>query len=162
MGKMKEPGATVSEQKFELDGFLPYRLSVAAEVTSRLISRQYLDRTGLAIAEWRLLAVVGRVGVLSPTTAGTLTKMDKVKISRAAAALIARGLVRQNNDPKDGRGRLLRLTRKGAALHADVEPTAQEIEVALSAGLTKAEWATLHKALGKLSDHVEMILQQAE
>ena len=101
--------------------------------------------------EWRLLAAVGRYGVLSPTVAGERTAMDKVKVSRAAASLMARGLLRQTQDPDDGRGRLLRLTRKGATVYAGVAPTAHAIEAALAPGLTKAEWTTLHRALGKLS-----------
>jgi DNA-binding MarR family transcriptional regulator len=87
--------------------------------------------------------------------------MDKVKVSRAAAGLVSRGLLRQAQDPDDGRGRLLRLTRKGATLYADVAPTAASIEEVLMAGLSRTEWAALHKALGKLSDHAQSILIDA-
>lgn len=108
--------------------------------------------------EWRLLAAVGRYTVLSPTTAGERTAMDKVKVSRAAASLVARGLLRQTQDPDDGRGRLLRLTRKGATAYATVAPVARDIEAELAPGLTKTEWHALHKALGKLSEHAQSIL----
>lgn len=84
--------------------------------------------------------------------------MDKVKVSRAAAGLVARGLLKQSQDPEDGRGRLLRLTRKGATLYATVAPTAQAIENSLSAGLSKAEWSTLQRALGKMMEHAQSIL----
>ena len=87
--------------------------------------------------EWRLLAAVGRYSVLSPTVAGERTSMDKVKVSRAAASLMARGLLRQTQDPDDGRGRLLRLTRKGATVYAGDAPMAQAVEAALAPGLTK-------------------------
>ena len=108
--------------------------------------------------EWRLLAAIGRFGVLSPTAAGERTSMDKVKVSRAAASLVARGLVRQSQDPEDGRGRLLRLTRKGTALYIDVAPTARNIEDTLARGLTKTELNALHKALGKLCEHARSVL----
>ena len=52
-----------------------------------------------------LLAAVGRQGVMSPTEAVDRTAMDKVKVSRAAASLVSRGLLRQSRDPEDGRGR---------------------------------------------------------
>lgn len=87
--------------------------------------------------------------------------MDKVKVSRAAAGLVARGLLRQTPDPEDGRGRLLRLTRKGSTIYTSVTPTARNIEAALAAGLTKAEWNALHKGLGKLSDHARSLLAGA-
>src|ERR1700733_3544594 len=109
---------------FRLEDFLPFRLSVAAESVSHLIARHHLAHSDLAMPEWRLLAAVGRFGVLSPTAAGERTAMDKVKVSRAAAGLVARGLLRQTKDPEDGRGRLLRLTRKGAPVHQGVVPIA--------------------------------------
>ena len=87
--------------------------------------------------------------------------MDKVKVSRAAASLVARGLLRQTQDPEDGRGRLLRLTRKGTTVYTGVAPTARDIEAALASGLTKAEWNALHKALGKLSEHARSVLTEA-
>jgi DNA-binding MarR family transcriptional regulator len=144
--------------EFRLEDFLPYRLSVAAESVSYLISRHHLASTGLSMPEWRLLAAVGRFGVLSPTAAGERTSMDKVKVSRAAASLVARGLLRQAPDPEDGRGRLLRLTRKGLSVYTGVAPTARTIEASLAPGLTKAEWTALHKALGKLNEHARSIL----
>ncbi len=111
--------------------------------------------------EWRLLAAVGRYGVLSPTVAGERTSMDKVKVSRAAASLIARGLMRQTQDPEDGRGRLLRLTRKGSTIYAGIGTTARDIDAALAPALTKAEWTTMHRALAKLSDYARSLLNTA-
>lgn len=144
--------------EFRLEEFLPYRLAVASDGVSRLIARHYLGQSGLGMPEWRLLAAVGRFGVLSPTAAGERTSMDKVKVSRASASLVSRGLLRQAQDPDDGRGRLLRLTRKGATVYAGVKPTAQEIEAMLAAGLTKAEWNALQKALTKLVEHTQAIM----
>ncbi len=137
---------------------MPYRLSVAAEVVSRLVATRHLAKADLSMSEWRLLASVGRFGVLSPTAAGERTAMDKVKVSRAALSLVARGLLRQAQDPEDGRGRLLRLTRKGSASYATVAPTARSIEAALTAGLTKSEVSVLYKALNKLRDHAQSLL----
>jgi DNA-binding MarR family transcriptional regulator len=149
-------------EEFRLEDFLPFRLAVAADGVTRLIARHHLDQSGLGMPEWRLLAAIGRFGVLSPTAAGDRTSMDKVKVSRAAASLVARGLLRQTQDPADGRGKLLRLTRKGNTLYAGVAPMAREIEAALSAGLTKAEWTSLNKALGKLHEHTAGLLTKAD
>jgi len=145
-------------EEFRLEEFLPFRLAVASEGVSRVIGRHYLGRSGLVMPEWRLLAAVGRFGVLSPTAAGERTSMDKVKVSRAAASLVARGLLRQSPDPEDGRGCLLRLTRKGATTYAGIKPMAREIETILAAGLSKAEWSTLQKALLKLVEHTRTIM----
>jgi DNA-binding MarR family transcriptional regulator len=140
---------------FRLEDFLPYRLSVAANRVSRLFARRYFEAFGLSIPEWRVLAVVGRFDTLSPSTVSEWTAMDKVKVSRAAASLVARGLVRQTQDPRDGRGRLLRLTRRGMAVHEGMVPLACELEGQLAAGMSRTEWSALLKALDKLSAHVK-------
>lgn len=158
---MREPAQqTLKDQadEFRLEEFLPYRLSVASDGVSRMIARRHLGQSGLGMPEWRLLAVVGRHGVLSPTEAGDRTAMDKVKVSRAAASLVGRGLLRQTRDPDDGRGRLMRLTRKGSSLYAGIAPTGQQIEQTLSSCMTRTEWVALQKALAKLIDHTRGLL----
>jgi DNA-binding MarR family transcriptional regulator len=142
---------------FRLEEFLPYRLSVASNRVSRLFARRYSEAFGLTIPEWRVLAVIGRFGTLSPSAVGEWTAMDKVKVSRAAASLASRGLLRQSQDPSDGRGRLLRLTRKGTNVHGGVVPLARALEGTLAEGLTKTEWAALNRALVKINEHVQRI-----
>lgn len=159
--RMRTSVQTAGEDRpdtFRLEEFLPYRLSVAADSVSRMIARLHLGETGLGMPEWRLLAAVGRHGVLSPTLAGEQTSMDKVKVSRAAASLAGRGLLRQSQDPNDGRGRLLRLTRKGATVYANIAPMAEEIDQAISSCLTRSERTVLQKALVKLIEHTSGLL----
>jgi DNA-binding MarR family transcriptional regulator len=148
--RSKEPA-----EMFRLEDFLPYRLAVASSQVSRLFTRSYAENFGLTIPEWRVLAIVGRHETLSPSAVGELTAMDKVKVSRAAASLVSRGLLKQSQDPSDGRGRLLRLTRKGSSLHDKVVPEARALEQALAEGLSRAEWQALSKALAKLNAHAE-------
>ncbi len=158
MKELAKGDANGSAEMFVLEEFLPHRLSVASDGVCRLVTRHYLEQVGLAIPEWRLLAAVGRYGVLSPTAAGERTSMDKVKISRAAAGLVDRGLLKQSQDPDDGRGRLLRLTRKGAAIYNGIPAMAQRIEKMIATGLTAAEWGALNKTLKKLIDHTRTVL----
>jgi DNA-binding MarR family transcriptional regulator len=142
---------------FRLEDFLPYRLSVTSNRVSRLFAHRYSEAYGISIPEWRVIAVVGEFGTLSPSAVGEYTAMDKVKVSRAAASLVARGLLKQALDPDDGRGRLLSLTRKGATVYQGVVPLARELEAGLAEGLSRAEWAALQKALIRLNAHVQDI-----
>jgi DNA-binding MarR family transcriptional regulator len=155
--KMEMSSADVETASFQLDDFLPYRLSVAANRVSRMFSRRFAEAFGLSIPEWRVLATLGLVGNASPSSVGEMAAMDKVKVSRAAASLVARGLVRQTQDPDDGRARVLRLTRKGTTSYHNAVPLAREMETEIAAGLSKAEWASLHKALNRLLQHVEAL-----
>jgi DNA-binding MarR family transcriptional regulator len=142
---------------FRLEDFLPYQLSVAANRVSRLFARRYSGAYGLTIPEWRVLATIARFGIVSPTAVGEWTAMDKVKVSRAAAGLVAHGLIRQSPDPNDGRGRLLHLTRKGETVHRAVVPMAKSLEAALAEAVGRAQWAALCKALVRLNAHVQSI-----
>ena len=142
---------------FKLEDFLPFRLSVAASSVARLLARRLTDAYGISIAEWRVLSMVGRYGTLSPSVVGERTAMDKVKVSRAAASLVARGMIKQTQDPTDGRGRLLRLTRKGANVHSGSIPLTRSLESELANGFSRSEWAALQKALARLGAHVQAI-----
>jgi DNA-binding MarR family transcriptional regulator len=156
---MPTPGVApaLAPGDFRLEDFLPYQLSVAANRVSRLFARRYSGVYGLTIPEWRVLATVGRFGTVSPTAVGDWTAMDKVKVSRAAAALVARGLIRQSPDPMDGRGRLLSMTRKGGTVHRAVVPLARALEASLAEGLGRSQCAALSKALVRLNAHVQSI-----
>jgi DNA-binding MarR family transcriptional regulator len=145
--------ADLAVEGFRLEDFLPYRLSVAANCVSRLFTQRYAQTFGLSIPEWRLIAVVGRYITLSPSAVGDATAMDKVKVSRASAGLVARGLLKQAPDPRDGRGRLLSLTRKGVTVYQGMVPLARALEASLSQGLGRTEWAALQKSLRRLNEH---------
>lgn len=142
---------------FRLDDFLPYQLSMASSRVARLFSRAFERRFEVSIPEWRLVAVVGRHGTLSPSAVGELTGMDKVKVSRAAANLTARGLVKQAADPNDGRARRLSLTRRGTSVYQGLIPLARELEASVAAGLSDPEWARLRKTLTKLNEHMRAL-----
>jgi DNA-binding MarR family transcriptional regulator len=154
-GRKRREAQAENGEAFRLEDFLPYRLSVAANRVSRLFARRYSEAYGLGIPEWRVLALVGRFGTLSPSGVGEWSAMDKVKVSRAAGSLVARGLLRQTPDPEDGRGRLLRLTRRGEAVYDGMVPLACELEGQLAEGLSRTEWSVLLKALDKLSAHAK-------
>ena len=148
------PAPDLPPEVFLLEAFLPYELSVAANRISRLFARRYSEAFGLSIAQWRVLAVVGRHGTLSPGQVAEATEMDKVKVSRAAAMLVEQGLLSQAADPQDGRARTLRLTERGGEVHRGIVPLARALEAQVAAGMAEEEWAALRPALRRLSRHV--------
>ena len=141
---------------FRLADFLPYRLAVATASISRVFIESYGASHNLTIPEWRTLAVVAQFGTLSPTAVGQHTAMDKVKVSRAAQSLIAKGMLRQAKDPNDGRGRTLRLTRKGETAYARVVPIANKIQAKVFDDLTRADKAALDRVLRKITSRLEV------
>ena len=137
-------------ERLVLDDYLPYRLSVASNAVSRLISRAYEDRFGLSIPQWRLIAVLAQDGALTPGAIVARTAMDKVTVSRAAQGLIKRRLVARLAHEADGRSHHLSLTAEGMRLHGDVAPLALAYEAAVLSGLAPGEVTTLKLLLTRL------------
>jgi DNA-binding MarR family transcriptional regulator len=134
----------------KLDQFIPYRLSVASNAVSTRIAQSYRKRFGLKIAEWRLIAILAESERLTPHALCEATRMDKISVSRAAAALIERGLVEASDNPGDGRSHILSLTEDGCSLYAEIAPTALAMETELLARFTDDERVLLDALLRRI------------
>lgn len=133
-----------------LDQFLPYRLSIASNRVSGAIASAYQALFGLRIPEWRLVAVLAEGEGATQQALGLATRMDKVTVSRAAAALVERGLVERRPNPSDQRSHMLTLSATGRALYDEIAPKALELEARIFAGFSTAERATFRAMLDRL------------
>lgn len=136
--------------RLKLDDYLPYRLSVASNAVSRRVARAYEARFGLKIPEWRLVAVLADDGDMTQLELVSRTAMDKVTVSRAAQALVKRGLAAQRRDPHDRRARRLALTAEGRSLHAEVAPAALALERELLTCFSADEVAAFKSLLERI------------
>ena len=96
-------GTTAGEamEPLKLEEFLPYRFSILAKRLSDTLAREYADRFGLTIPEWRVMAVLGHDGDLSASGICDRTLMDKVTVSRAVARLVEQGRLASRVDAAD-------------------------------------------------------------
>ncbi len=134
----------------KLDEFLPYRLSIASNAVSDAVATAYRTLFGLRIPEWRLVAVLAEGGAMSQQALCGRTRMDKVTVSRAAIALVDRGLVGRAANPGDQRSHLLTLSGEGKALYAEVAPKAIELERRIFAAFSDVERRQLGEMLARL------------
>jgi len=128
-----------SSARLVLDDSIPYRLSVTSNLVSDSIARAYESLFGLTIPEWRLIAVIAETGGITQQAIGARTLMDKVTVSRAAIALVGRGLLARQGNPDDRRSHLLDLTDAGRDLYAAVAPKALDLESRIFAAFAPAE-----------------------
>jgi DNA-binding MarR family transcriptional regulator len=140
-----------------LDGYLPYRLSVASNAVSRLIARAYEDRFGLTIPQWRLIAVLAEDGPLTQQAIGTRTVMDKVTVSRATQGLVKRRLVERAPHDADGRSHHLALSKAGERLYSEISPVALEYEARLLQQFDPAAVEELKRVLLLLERAAEVL-----
>ncbi len=144
------PAVDNPADELALERFLPYRLSILAQTVSGALSKQYGERFGLSVPQWRVMAVLGRFAPLSANQVCERTVMDKVAVSRAVATLLQRGLIERAIDDKDRRRSALRLSKKGREIHHQIVPLALDYERRLLAGLNQQEQTALSVALDKL------------
>ena len=139
---------------FDLYGFTPYRLAVAAKYTSEQLARQYRDRFGISIPEWRVLVHLAHSGKTSVRDIEARVAMEKYEVSRAAKRLREAGLIERKENPEDRRLIILSLTADGQKMMAELLPMA------------KAHQAELEKRLGdafkQLEAGLEALLNEAK
>lgn len=149
------PTAPSDAAEFDLESFLPYLLSVASNRVSRLFAGRYSAAFGLSIPEWRVLAVIGQANARGsrPTASEIVQRsgMDKAKVSRAVASLLARRLIERGVGGADRRQQPLALSAAGRAVHAGVVPLARTLEAELLDGLAAEDRARLRDALARLA-----------
>ena len=144
-----------------LDAFVPYRLSIASNTVSDMIASAYRALFGLTIPEWRLGAILAEHDSISQFGLGAATRMDKVTVSRAAIALVDRGLVKRAPNPDDKRSHLLSLSAEGRSLYDQVAPKALALEDELLAGFERKEVAHFLAMLQRLQDAAQRLSQSA-
>jgi DNA-binding MarR family transcriptional regulator len=141
----------VNSPVIDLERFLPYRLSVLANVLSSAIAAAYEDRFGLSIPEWRVIAVLTRYPGLSAREVAAQTRMDAVAVSRAVNRLLKAGRLRRAVAADDRRRSVLHVSGAGAAVYREVAPLALEYERALLAALNPEARAALDLVLCQLT-----------
>jgi len=142
----------------DLEHFLPYRLSVLSNRISETISGYYRQRFGLAVTEWRTMAVLGRYPELSAGEVAERTAMDKVAVSRAVARLLQRGFLQRDTHGDDRRRSVLALSEVGYAVYDQVAPMTLACEQQLLSALDADERAQLEALLDKLGNGVGLMV----
>ena len=137
-------------QVLELETFLPYRLSVLAQFVSQSLHDLYAGPFGLSVAQWRVMAALGRFAPLTASEVGQRIVLDKVAVSRAVAGLMKRGLVERFTDRRDRRRASLKLSRSGKTMHAHIVPLVLHYQARVYDELNAEE----RKAFDTLSDRL--------
>ena len=76
---------------------LPYRLLLLARMVDRQSARE-LQKFGLTLAEWRVLAFIGVTGPASASQIGKCCQIVRAEISRAVGSLQGKGLIERRPD----------------------------------------------------------------
>ncbi len=154
---MRNSPARKAETPLDLDRFMPYRLSVLSNRVSSAIAKEYSERFGLTVPEWRVMAVLGGAPDLSARDVAERTAMDKVQVSRALDSLTRARRVARTPDPRDGRIARLALTAKGRAIYDEVVPLALHLEEVFLSALKPEERRSFDALMAKLARQAHLL-----
>ena len=93
-----------------LERTFTYRLHKLSKLTERLTQRGFEQESGLPAHEARCLTAIGSYAPLSVVDLAQCANLDKAQASRAAQALMQKGLVSKKVSPHDKRVLVLNLT----------------------------------------------------
>ncbi|WP_299674172.1 MarR family transcriptional regulator [uncultured Roseobacter sp.] len=137
---------------FDLERYLPYRLTVIASQLSADLATHYKTQFGISMPEWRVLLNVGYTQSLSVRDIEKRVSLEKSKVSRAASRLEAKGYLIKTTDTRDKRLLNLTLTDKGRELLQALIPLAQAFQTELEQTLGETHDG-LQDALDRLMEH---------
>ena len=141
----------MTKPHFNLEEFLPYRLSIAANTVSKRIAKTYAPYK-LSRTQWRVMAVLASCRSMTAQSVADKTGMDKTTVSRAVAKMLERDLLKRGASEQDGRSAPLSLSREGRAMFAKIAPEALRQEKELKEMFSDTDLTTLTSFLDKFVD----------
>jgi DNA-binding MarR family transcriptional regulator len=130
-----------------------HRIHTLMKLSDRVTQRGYEEESGVPAHEGRCLAAVGSYAPLSINDLARNANLDKGQASRAAQALVDKGLIRKTTNPSDGRGVELSLTPLGQPVWERTMRLVTRRNQEVTACLTAAQQKQLDTLLDILVSH---------
>ena len=138
-----------------LEEFLPFRLSRLSESISLKFAQHYKREYGMTRPEWRALAALGQLGMLTSTQICQHSNMHKTKVSRAVQSLSKRGWLIRKRDDNDRRVEYLQLSAIGLRRYSKLVELAQQFQNELLSTMSPSAISTVNKAL-RILENLEL------
>lgn len=141
------------------DAMIPYEttlfvrdncLCLQAQRAARALARRFDDAlrpVGLTNGQFSLLMALNRPEPPPMGPVAAVLAMDRTTLTAALKPLERRGLVVVEPDPRDRRGRLLRLTQDGRRLLTEAFPIWKETHAKVDAQLTAVDMNALRAGM---------------
>lgn len=136
-----------------LDRTYTHRIHTLMKLADRITQIAYELESGIPAHEARCLAAIGNFAPLSVKDLARCANLDKAQASRAAQALVEKGLILKESSPTDGRGVVLNLTAQGAEVWMRTMRLVTRRNQEITACLNEEEARQLDLILDKLVAH---------
>lgn len=142
---------------FDLRSYFPFFLGTISNRWTATSSKLYLEKFGIGIGEWRVLASIQAQGTASSQMVVSLISMDAGAVSRSMAKLAVEGYVSPKRGRFIGRTKPYELTAKGHELYDRLLAIALQREDLLLAGLTSQEREQLLSLMRKVITQIDKL-----
>lgn len=147
-GKIKDG---IGGEDCDIRDLFSYNLQRLAGVSTRIALLDIKPAFELNIHDWRALAVLDYLGGAPLQVLAQRAGVQKSQMSRTTAALEERNLIEREDNPRDKRSTLLRLTSEGKAIVRDVLATSRERNIRMLAHLSHDERIQLMALIEKVT-----------
>ena len=104
---------------FDLLNFVVFEfISLSGSVVTRICEGDM----GITREEWQFVAMLAKLGALSPSDLASRTTVDRSQASKTLRTLMVKGLVDRHQVQGDGRRAIIGLTQQGMALYENFFP----------------------------------------
>ena len=152
----------MTTNNFDLSDRLAYRLSTLDNKISIWAARTYLEKCGISMTEWRVLAVLVQSGACTARDICDYTAMDKGNVSRGVNKLAEAGRIKVKVDPDDARSTILTITPSGRSTYKKVKKYSDYRESLLSKSLGPAERKQFVAIMDKLHGVADQLMAETE
>jgi DNA-binding MarR family transcriptional regulator len=147
----------VPRETLDLALYLPFLLTSLSNRLSSSASRRYMNKFGVGVLEWRVLAGAAAVPGARPNDICQLVGIDKGGVARSIRTLIDKGMISTVDGEKDGRSKHIHITDAGWALHDEICKEALARERKLLEPLSEEDRQRLRSYLRILLDQLPML-----
>jgi DNA-binding MarR family transcriptional regulator len=144
---MRMAARPAKEEKHTLEGSFGRKLILLYNLYTQPFFDQIGRPEGINLAEWLIIYTLALHPRIGASEIARQTGLHKTTISRVLAQLRAKGYARQQEDPEDGRAKILSLTPAGAKIVERRSDLAHEWSAQLTSDLTAAEKRTFGRML---------------
>jgi DNA-binding MarR family transcriptional regulator len=166
--KAREPSIKLGKSKPRLDGwslagmdYPTFRLTLVSKVMDRMTLRYFAKLSNVSLSEWRVLSRVCGNGEMTVGQIAEEAWVDRAEVSRAAAALGARGWMGRRANPNDGRTPIFFATEEGRQAYQPLLETRRQFHEDLLGDLSSLERELLDALLEKLADRLSVMTKES-
>lgn len=142
---------------FDLLNFVMHELlGVSGAVVTRMCENEY----GITREEWQCVAMLAKLGDMSPSDLAARTTVDRSQISKTLRVLMAKDLIKRHKVAGDGRRARVQLSPQGQALYEDLFPRVVHVHHEVLQDLTPSQRRTLAQGLVKMQGRAWQVAQQ--